>query len=173
MAIVVFRTVLRESIASTVLACGRHIMSTRGRTGYATSSRCFHRGSFSQVRPFSAVVSSQNTLRLPLGRRHIGGRKFLSHAHELQSQRTSVELTFGVQRVGSERHSTAAASIATASLASPTDDAHGLNPKKAHSGRLPERVLVIGKVWPERSSSAAGVRTGDLVRRLSHQNKND
>ncbi|KAK3241404.1 hypothetical protein CYMTET_48832 [Cymbomonas tetramitiformis] len=33
----------------------------------------------------------------------------------------------------------------------------------AATSDLPRSVLVIGKVWPERSSSAAGVRTADLV----------
>lgn len=35
---------------------------------------------------------------------------------------------------------------------------------------IPQRVLVLGKVWPERSSSAAGVRTGDLVSEQYPQN---
>jgi hypothetical protein len=42
------------------------------------------------------------------------------------------------------------------------------DPQRANGARgadhAPQRVLVVGKVWPERTSTAAGVRTADLVR---------
>eukprot|EP00976_Prorocentrum_cordatum_P072093 1180578-Prorocentrum_minimum.AAC.1 len=141
--------VVCESIASTVGACGHRVVLARCRTSFASNWKCGYLGS-SGVRAVSAVASRPSTPRL--ARRSSSDRSYSSifqlHTNILQSRYTT-KSTFGNHAVGSTRR----LHVAAAATDEPV-------------GPLPERVLVIGKVWPERSSSAAGVRTGDLVRHI-------